>query len=598
MKPNRLLLSLLIAGLPVISQAENALSCVQGNLGQALVNQNFAPQKEQFTTLVDITPSSNKLQNSVGLSQGEKTTENQFATLVRFNAGGLIEARNGEQFSATRRMRYHGKLTYRVRMDVDLAARTYSVWVQPQGGEKARPFIRIAKDFAFNPNLADVAQLDTLGVLQAAGAGVPDYTTGDKVQACKLTVQGNAAGQGKHTAHKMKRPPPPPPVPLPLNPDCTLIVPKNPLTAAGLATPYKLVSADPEQACSQVNPTQQAFVQAAIIDPYTGQISIYSPLVIDKGTQPAVPPVLPMLPDGAIVAIWFGYNGGNLTLQSSGRRGDSLEAGKCVNGLDGSVFGQFAYCNAPAFFDAAFAAIESRKLVVPPLGTGSDGQACPTSRSFWVVDQDPSDNVPTEYLLIDGINGGFAQNTTANLASFPTAVIIANPSDERLVALALDPPLDCTPFKAPNLADPDGPNVAGLALNELQAAANPEPSVALVPPQDPMVLVDGERSLQKLNLYRAGVGEPPADDVSDASAAKYCRNYREEAPARFILNKLLFMGQGSPAPDDADSLFTFLANRYVNAYAILDCETLLGQPVNLLLTTTNGVVTDATLTTP
>ena len=37
--------------------------------------------------------------------------------------------------------------------------------------------------------------------------------------------------------------------------------------------------------------------------------SIYSPLVIDKGTTPAEPPVAPSLPTNAVVAIWFGFNG-------------------------------------------------------------------------------------------------------------------------------------------------------------------------------------------------------------------------------------------------------------------------------------------------
>ena len=164
MKPNSLLLSLLVAGLPAISQAQSGPACIEGKLGQSLANQTFAPQTAPFTVLIDVTPSSNQLQNSVGLSQGAKTTENQFATLVRFNADGLIEARNGGQFSATHRVRYHSELTYRVRMDVDLTARTYSVWTQLQGKGKGRPFIRIAKDFAFNPQPVGVAQLDTLGV--------------------------------------------------------------------------------------------------------------------------------------------------------------------------------------------------------------------------------------------------------------------------------------------------------------------------------------------------------------------------------------------------------------------------------------------------
>lgn len=78
------------------------------------------------------------------------------------------------------------------------------------------------------------------------------------------------------------------------NPNCTLIVPANPLTAQGLATPYQLAATDAAMGpCNEANTAQSAFVQADIIDPATGKITTYSPLVIDQGTQPAVAPTPP-----------------------------------------------------------------------------------------------------------------------------------------------------------------------------------------------------------------------------------------------------------------------------------------------------------------
>jgi hypothetical protein len=59
------------------------------------------------------------------------------------------------------------------------------------------------------------------------------------------------------------------------NPNCTHIVPNNPLTAKGLATPYELMATDPLQGeCHETNTSQSAFVEAAIFDWATGQISI------------------------------------------------------------------------------------------------------------------------------------------------------------------------------------------------------------------------------------------------------------------------------------------------------------------------------------
>src|SRR5438874_11724793 len=97
-----------------------------------------------------------------------------------------------------------------------------------------------------------------------------------------------------------------------VNGDCTLIVPAQPLTAQGLATPYQLVATDPANGpCNEANKAQAAFVQGAVIDTATGQISIYNPLVIDQGTRPAAAPIVPKLPTNGVVALWFGFNGNN-----------------------------------------------------------------------------------------------------------------------------------------------------------------------------------------------------------------------------------------------------------------------------------------------
>ena len=47
-----------------------------------------------------------------------------------------------------------------------------------------------------------------------------------------------------------------------INSDCTLIVPRDPLSARGLSTPYQLVATDAANgACNEANATQAAFVQ-------------------------------------------------------------------------------------------------------------------------------------------------------------------------------------------------------------------------------------------------------------------------------------------------------------------------------------------------
>jgi hypothetical protein len=556
------LLAALLLALAAPWAAAQQRNCSQAGPGLGWTLQHFAPQATQFTAHFVVTPSREDADSLVGLGAGTPGTAAQFATLLRFNAQGRIDVRDGGAFIAPKPRLYHAGVHYRVRMDVDLASRTWSVWVKEVGTQRPRPFVLVAEHLAFGPDTATVAQLDTLGLQMGAGTAAGGGT--DALQVCRLSVQAVT--------------------PLPPNADCTLIVPEAPLTAQGLATPYQLVATDPAKgACHELVAEQAAFVQAAILDPATGQISVYSPLVIDRGTTPAADPVVPVLPPQAVVAIWFGYNGDNLTLRD---RRSALRDGLCVNGLGSSVFGQFAYCNAPAFFDAANAAIAKGQLVVPPLGKGVDGQDCPTTRSYWVIDQDPSDNVQTSYL---NVNGRVAQATAANTARFPGALAFGNPSDEGLVSKVLGPALGCSSWSAPNLADP-GKTVTALPLNELTAAKWQARPVALVPVGDPMALVDGAYNLDKLNAYRRGVNQPPARAADKAGATTTCTHLRDIAPKRLAFDATWLQRAASPATDVGNSLYTFLAARYVASYGLLDCETLTGLPVNAQLTTdANGV---------
>ena len=378
-----------------------------------------------------------------------------------------------------------------------------------------------------------------------------------------------------------------------VNGDCTLIVPAHPLTAQGLATPYQLVATNPDNGpCNESNPNQAVFVQGAVIDPATGHIAIYNPLVIDKGIKPAIAPVVPQLPAGGIVALWGGGNDNNTRLRSIH---GSLRQGHCVNGVNGSVFGQVWYCNAPAFFKAANQAIAAGKLVPPPLGKAKDGLPCPSVRDFSVVDQDQSDNVTTDYLVTD--TGQTAQMTAANRAALPDARKAANGSDNRLLDSFIDSALGCTPWMAPNLADP-GKMVPAQPLNELQAAAHQANPVALVPNRDPMVLIDNSRNLDKLNAYRMGVDQPLWQNSQASSTRPYCANLLAIAPKRMMLDAPLTKVMSAPDPAVANTLFTFLAQRFVTTFEEdgLNCMKLLGQPDPIKVKRdANGVAVAATI---
>ncbi len=380
---------------------------------------------------------------------------------------------------------------------------------------------------------------------------------------------------------------------------CDIVVPPNPLSAQGLATPYQLTGPDGMSAaasgCTMANfANLGAFVQATILNPRNGQLSVYEPLVITQGTQPAAAPVVPRLPRRAVVTIDFGFNGTNLT--QVGATPDALRQGNCVNGLPGSIFGQVSFCNGTGFFNAAFRAEREGRLRIPAAGVSpKTGQACPTTRNFNMVDQDPSDNVTTTYLLT--ANGQTAQFNPANKAGLAGATPVNNGSDNELLDAFLDPTLGCTPFEAPDLSQAGTPGTS-QALDELSAAKNQQAPVAVVPENDEMVLVNNNFSVQKTDLYRAEVGQPAVSPLTAASSpAMFCQNM-VNIQTPFLANTQALLATGtSPVLAVGNNLLTFMANRLSMSFTNLDCQNFgLTNPVTVRLDG-NGAATAATFNT-
>jgi hypothetical protein len=394
------------------------------------------------------------------------------------------------------------------------------------------------------------------------------------------------------------------------NVNCDIIVPANPLSARGLATPYQLTGTNgqtPAQSgCQMTNAVNLgAFVQATILNPNTGKLSVYDPLVITQGTTPAVAPVVPVLPRGAIVTIDFGFNGTDLFQVGATR--NALSNGNCVNGTPGSIFGQVSFCNGINFFNAAFRAERQGRLVVPSVGTSNkiiasggtlgSGQTCPDTRNFDMVDQDPSDNVTTFYLL-NPATGQTAQDTAANTANIPGSTVLANGSDNTLLDAFMDPLLGCTPFQAPDLANNNTPS-SSQALDELLSAAHQPTIAALVPENDEMVLNNDQANTAKTNLYREELGQAPvsAQNNKTSSPAMFCQNMIDIQTPFLAANQALLATGQSPVPGVGNNLFTFLANRLNMSFTNLACQNFgLTNPVTVTLDG-QGAATAATFNT-
>ena len=244
------------------------------------------------------------------------------------------------------------------------------------------------------------------------------------------------------------------------NMNCTLIVPANPLSAPGLATPYQLTATNPADGpCNEANTAQSAFVQGAVLDPATGQISVYNPLVIDQGTTAAAPPVVPTLPANAVVALWFGFNGNTLSLAGADQVGGTA-------------------ATAPAAATATPAATAAAAATATPAATAAAAAtATPAATSA------ATGVTATPTPLTTAAGTGAAAEVTPAATTSPTGA--AAPS-----ASASGPPQTVTPSastaasataSAPAAGTVTAPAVTGTAppANQDSAAASGTPDVIL-----------------------------------------------------------------------------------------------------------------------
>ena len=365
--------------------------------------------------------------------------------------------------------------------------------------------------------------------------------------------------------------------------NCTLTVPANPLTAQGLATPWQL-----GDGCSWANAgTEGAFVEATILSP-NGQAQVYDPLVVTQGTTPAVAPAPPTIAAGSQVIISVGFNGNAVALVGAGAR-----QGNCIDALGNSLINQTPQCNAAAFYRLANQEIANGTLTVPPAGTGTDGQPCEVTTSFPLIDQDQSDNVDASYLF-DPNTGQTAQNIAANAANMAGATNVNNGSDDGLLDAFVDPALGCKPFTATNTTAAAGTS-SSQALNALSARQNQPATPALLPVNDPQLLVGGNFSIAKTNVYRAETDQPllPANTNAAQNAATYCQNMVNLQTPALKLDAPMEQGT-SPVPALGNNLANFLAARENASFTNLNCQNFgLTNPVTLTLDG-NGVATGAT----
>jgi unsaturated chondroitin disaccharide hydrolase len=106
----------------------------------------------------DVTPLSKLIDTVVGYADTSTnvTAYSSLAMSLRLNPSGFFDVRRGGAYAALVSLPYQANTPYHVRMQADLNAKTYSVWVTPQGGSE----VLLADHFAFR---SDAPATDDLG---------------------------------------------------------------------------------------------------------------------------------------------------------------------------------------------------------------------------------------------------------------------------------------------------------------------------------------------------------------------------------------------------------------------------------------------------
>lgn len=147
-------------------------------------NQPFTEQTQIFHAELDATPSASSIDAVVGLSDGPAADFADLAAIVRFNPDGTIDVRSGSSYRADVVRSYTGGAPYHFRLDIDLAAHTYSVWLREAGG-----YVRLAHGYPFRTEQAGAARLSNLASKVDSPTGTLDVS-GFQIIADPTTMTG------------------------------------------------------------------------------------------------------------------------------------------------------------------------------------------------------------------------------------------------------------------------------------------------------------------------------------------------------------------------------------------------------------------------
>src|SRR5690606_31441557 len=136
------------------------------NSGATFVNTPIPVQTGTFTAIFDL-QISGLIGANIGLSNGSVTGFSGMACILGVDSGGFFVARNGGAYSSLNFISYTPGVLYHFRLDVDVPAHTYSIYITPEGGSE----VVLASNYAFRTEQAAVTQLNNQVITVATAGG-------------------------------------------------------------------------------------------------------------------------------------------------------------------------------------------------------------------------------------------------------------------------------------------------------------------------------------------------------------------------------------------------------------------------------------------
>jgi len=122
-------------------------------------------EQDSFEVNFEITPNANNMDGVVGLSNGSASKYSDLATIIRLNKQGVFDVRNGNNYQNSAVVTYEAALTYIVRFDVNISAKTYNVYVTPPSGSE----VQIANGYNFRTDQSSVTELNHWSWISGVG---------------------------------------------------------------------------------------------------------------------------------------------------------------------------------------------------------------------------------------------------------------------------------------------------------------------------------------------------------------------------------------------------------------------------------------------